>query len=133
MLKGNEIPTETHRACYHIRDLTDIKELRIKINPHYKLVSQVKLFLKSCFGLRYSFSHLENTLHTIPWHWVNPMDVIANKVKISSPLCLEIIFLSRICEASKISMSNNISRIQWIKTVLWNMGLWSYSVGTSLA
>ena len=36
MLKGNEIPTETHRACYHIRDLTDIKELRIKINPHYK-------------------------------------------------------------------------------------------------
>ena len=92
MLKGNEIPTETHRACYHIRDLTDIKELRIKINPHYKLVSQVKLFLKSCFGLRYSFSHLENTLHTIPWHWVNPMDVIANKVKIFSPLKLEIIF-----------------------------------------
>ena len=36
MLKGNQIPTETHRACYHIRDMKDIKELRIKINPNYK-------------------------------------------------------------------------------------------------
>ena len=36
VLKGNQIPTETHRACYHIRDMKDIKELRIKINPNYK-------------------------------------------------------------------------------------------------
>jgi len=36
VLKGNEIPTETHRACNHIRDMKDIKELRIKINPHFK-------------------------------------------------------------------------------------------------
>jgi len=36
VLKGNEIPTETHRACYHIRDMKDIKELRIKINPHWR-------------------------------------------------------------------------------------------------
>ena len=36
LLKGNEISTEVHKNCAHIRDLTDIKELRIKINPHYR-------------------------------------------------------------------------------------------------
>ena len=31
-LKGNEIPTEIHRMAIHIRDLTDIKELRNAFN-----------------------------------------------------------------------------------------------------
>ena len=36
MLKDNEIPTEVHKNSAHIRDLNDIKELRIKINPHFR-------------------------------------------------------------------------------------------------
>ena len=36
VLKDNQIPTEVHKNSAHIRDLKDIKELIIQVNPHYK-------------------------------------------------------------------------------------------------
>ena len=36
MLKDNVIPAEIHKNSLHIRDLNDICELRIKVNPSYR-------------------------------------------------------------------------------------------------
>jgi len=36
MLKDNVIPAEIHKNSLHIRDLSDICELRVKLNPNYR-------------------------------------------------------------------------------------------------